>query len=588
MRKVTDPEILRQLNEGRMNKVTDPEILRQLNGEEPEKPKAKEESIWEKALRYAVKDPLQGLYNMTHGMREGPEAEALANLTQSQLPKGVGEGQNLPDLLNLPQEQNSMDSLMQAVPDIAATFAVPELKLGKAEQLLEKMPGWAKYLTKGLQTAVPQGAYSAAMAPDEEKLKSAFMSAGLTGVPASIAQIIKSQSPVARTLGRLAGAGLGGAAGYEMGGDNPYLSMAMMATGAGLGGLGAGAPALTKRGTARHILEGVEGTNYKEPLEAAERLGLSYLSPAEASGNPFTGGVQGSIGKTEEGAKKLYEKGQTREGEVQKSFPELFNKIYNEKTEKPVMTALYQKAGEKLVPEESLEKFKSNEVFKHAEKIVENNPAFREGLKGVPKNSIKYLDHVKQAIDDMIEGAPKKEQKLLGETKSKLVDMMDTIAPKYKEARDIAQRDITLRNLKKAFGKTPLNASTFSRYLEKSDNYEKLKRGLVNAPQAQKQLEDMKLVFKRLINTPTAKTAEALGRSSMSKERSTAQTAMKTLNEIISGKKFDKRAVELITNPKWKDELAELKKPSSTQELAAKLITLLGKAGAAATHEKGE
>ena len=53
---------------------------------------------------------------------------------------------------------------------------------------------------------------------------------------------------------------------------------------------------------------------------------------------------------------------------------------------------------------------------------------------------------------------------------------------------------------------------------------------------AGQQLEDMKLIFGRLINIPTAKTAEALSRASMSKERSSMRCSDEDrLEEVIIG-----------------------------------------------------
>jgi hypothetical protein len=99
---------------------------------------------------------------------------------------------------------------------------------------------------------------------------------------------------------------------------------------------------------------------------------------------------------------------------------------------------------------------------------------------------------------------------------------------------------------------------------------------------AQQQLEDMRLIFGRLINIPTAKTAEALSRTSMSKSRSSSDEAIRRLKELLSGGRYDKEAVELITNPKWADELKKLNEITNKDKLIAAFHNVIGKAGAQA------
>ncbi len=328
------------------------------------------------------------------------------------------------------------------------------------------------------------------------------------------------------------------------------------------------------------MLEGVEGTNYKEMLDAAKRLDLPYITPAEASGNPYVGAAQGNIGKTKKGSQVLYEKGEERSAGEKKSINKLFDTVFTKKEMEPEVEALYKKAYQKTVPQDSLQSIQDNEVFKRAQRIVQNKPAFKESLKGVPENSVAYLDHVKQAMDDMIEKAPRKEGRIMQRTREDLLKMTDHAAPEYGKARELAKREITRRELEKVFNKKPMTGSNFSKYLEDQKQFSGLMKKLENVPEAQSQLRDMKMVFKNLINIPTAKSAEALSRTSMSKDRSDVQALMSRFKEMLSGGKFDKYAVELITNPKWAEELQNLKKVSNPEKLFSEVFDLVGKAGA--------
>jgi hypothetical protein len=177
-----------------------------------------------------------------------------------------------------------------------------------------------------------------------------------------------------------------------------------------------------------------------------------------------------------------------------------------------------------------------------------------------------------------------------------MLETLDTASPAYKEGRQLAERGIVRREIEDLFNKkdetgTNLFKTLLSNkrdYRELQDRFRRLEK-TSNSPEqvksmknAQQQLEDMRLIFGRLINIPTAKTAEALSRTSMSKERSSTQTAMRHLQELLSGGKYDKAAVELITNPKWADELEKLKKITTTDKIIGAFHNLMGKAGAQA------
>ena len=95
---------------------------------------------------------------------------------------------------------------------------------------------------------------------------------------------------------------------------------------------------------------------------------------------------------------------------------------------------------------------------------------------------------------------------------------------------------------------------------------------------AQQQLEDMKLVFGRLISTPTARTAAALGRQNTATQGSLTGTLKQYLHKLLHSDKYDVAAVKLITDPKWADELDRLGEITKKDKLIAAFHNLLGKA----------
>lgn len=545
-------------------------------------------------VRYGAQDPAAGLLNM------GSRGSASLNNLAAQVAEKFGlhlprqEATDFSEMLGIPEEKKTLsDKLIQFAPEIAASLALPAARLGKVGKVIEAIPKAGKYLKTGLGNALSQGLLAASQSPDDQG--SAAIEAGSIAAPFSaLAQGVLSKSPTIRNLSRgagaLGGAGLGYFGAKSLGLGEPMADIAAALMGAaGHGGLN------TQRKVREDVLKGVEGTPYQEAVDAAKRLGLTYITPAEASANPFTGGVQGSIGKTEKGAQLLYERGKARgeseENAIENLFGNVFPKSLQEKTNE-----LYKSADKIEIPKEELEKLKDNEIFKTALSRVRKEPVYKEKLKGVPENSIGYLNQVKEAMDDMIEKSPKKEASIIRETKNRMLQTLDTVSPEYKEGRQLAERGIVRRELENLFNKkdetgTNLFKTLLSNkkdYRELQDRFKRLET-TANSPEqvrsmktAQQQLEDMRLIFGRLINIPTAKTAEALSRSSMSKGRAPFDEAIRRFKEVLSGGKYDKAAVELITNPKWADELKKLNEVTKTEKLIGAFHNLIGKAGAQA------
>lgn len=479
----------------------------------------------------------------------------------------------------------------EIVGEVAPAFALGPARMGQAGmEAVQSIPTLGKYLATALQnravqTAIPQALYASATVPGD-KTEAGLTAGGISGVASGIAEGIASQSPLTRVLSRGAlglGTGLLGYGGAKVAGQGDLTSALI---GAGSGILGAKYGVNPKRITKEEVLKGVEGTNYKDALKAAERLELSYLTPAEASANPFTGAAQGGVGKTEKGAQILFEKGKERAASEKKAIQNMLGNIFNPEEHTALRESLYDSVKSKLIPEEKIAPFRQNERFKAAEKNVLADPDYREALKDVPENSVEYLDMIKRSMGDTIEEAKDARKttkaKLAKKTQKDLVKMMDAEVPEYSQARGIAERGILRTKLEDYFKKKSesMTGTNLGKFLSNDKRYTELQHGLRNAPEAQAQLADMKMIFHRLINIPTAKTAEALERSSMSKDRATSATATRLLKEVLSGGRADKTAVELITNPKWAEELEKLKGISNTDKFISKSADILGKVAA--------
>lgn len=582
----TSPEVMRDAIHKNF-----PEYAAMYKGNQASSEESKNESD---LLRYAIKDPLAGILNFGSkgGTSAGNLAIGLINKLGGNFPKQ--EATDFSEMLGIPEEQKNLaDKLIQFAPEIGVSLALPETRLGKVGDILERLPAWGKYLKKGLGNAISQGALAASQSPEDQG--TAAIEAGSIAAPFSaLSEAIRSANPTIRNIGRGLGALGAGGLGYygakSVGAPEPAADIAGL-LGAALGGRGGS----TERRVRENMLKGVEGTNYQEPLEAAKRLGLTYITPAEASANPFVGGTQGNIGKTEKGAQLLYEKGKERAESEENAIENLFSNIFPKSAESKI-NELYKSAESIKIPKEELDKLKDNEIFKTALSRVRKEPVYKEKLKGVPENSVQYLNQVKEAMDDMIEKAPRKEAGIIRETKNKMLQTLDSASPAYKEGRQLAERGIVRREIEDLFNKKDEIGSNLFKtllsnkkdYRELQDRFRRLEK-TSNTPEqvrsmknAQQQLEDMRLIFGRLINVPTAKTAEALSRGSMSKPRASITKMLEYWQELMSGGKYDKAAVELITNPKWADELDKVSEITKKDKLVGAFHNLLGKAGAQA------
>lgn len=540
------------------------------------------ETLGQKALRYGVKDPLVGLANLGHGLINAPHN--LVSLFSKKLGEKIPHQRDFDyaDAVGLPKDKDLADTLIQIAPELGLAVALPEARLGKAGEAISQIPKAGKYLKTALANALSQGGLAAAMAP-ENQLESAGTAAGITAPFSALSLATKSGSPALRMAAKLGIGGAGGALGYQAGkhlADNDLMAEALAALTGGL----SYRLANSKLGAQRGLFEGVEKEEFDPVLQAAKRLGLPYLTPAEATGSPFLGAREGNLGKTVKGAKLRYQKGEERLSAEEDAINRLFDTVFDKEKLAPEVDRLYRIADKDVVSEKAIFPFRENEIYKAARTHAQNDPAFREELKGVPENTIQYQAVIKNAMDDMISKATKRDNKnearILTNTKNKFVETLDKVSPHYKEARELAEREITRQNLEQIFNKKGMTGINMFKALNDKSKFKAFMNNLRNVPDAQAQLRDMRTAFKNLISVPTARTAAAQSRSSMDKERSTAQALFAYLKNILSGSKHDTAAIELITNPHWAKNLEELSKSTSKEKALGKFIELLSKAGA--------
>lgn len=494
------------------------------------------------------------------------------------------------------------ETTSEAIGQVLPALLAPEVETAEIANLAGKIPKAGKYLENALRSrfgqafagqAIPQEAISAASALEEkpDALGEVETKTAATIAPfALLSSLLGSKSPAVKTIGKLGGFGLG-AAGAESLTKDTDLPMTVRAPLDVLSGY------LVSRGfnprkSAQSVLEGVDLEKARPALEASKRLGLEYLTPAEATGSPFLGAKQGDIGRTKTGAQLLYERGMQRESSEEKAINELLDTIYDTSSLEPQKIAAYEESLQKPVTGDFIDKYKDNDIIAEAARKLERDPAYRQELKNISKGTVGYFDQIKRVLDGMEETAKrgsrpdKNKARIVNKTKKDMVSDLDVIAPNYEDARSLAERDIARDKILNAFDKKEVKGQNLFKLLQSEKKFNELLHSLRAVPAAQEKLKDMRLVFRNLISTPTARTAAALQKTSMSKMRNQWDALANYLEGLFGGK-HDVAAVNLMTNPNWDEIATQILKEDSKPKKLQYLINALGKATAqTATQER--
>lgn len=564
MKSKIDPSVLAQLN---AKKVTDPELLAQLNGTY-----GNNENLLQKVVRYGIKDPTIGVLNMGREFANLPNKLSFGHipeLSPSQFDFGKTLGVENPE---------GADKLIQGLSQYAPAFMLPGANIGKVGKLLGSIPKVGKFASEAASQAVPQALYSAAQAP-QHSLKAGAES-GATMLPFSVlGQLMESSTPKARLAAKLL---MGGALGLTaresakaLGSGETFSDLAGV-VGAALGGRGFNTEKKMKQG----LVEGVHPDIANPRIKAANRLGLDYLTPAEAGVSQLASTKQGSLGKTPEGSKLLHEKSKAREASEREAIEKTLNQIYSPGRMDKQVEEAYKNLNEVNLPQEFPLQFKDNEIINEAKKMVESTPAYKESLKSLmPKNvklqpgqtdpqatSLVYWDHIKRAMDDMVSKAERagnrNEARIISNTRAKMRDKMDEYFPEYEKARGLYERKMVREGLEKVFDRKAINGSNFYKALESEKKFGELMKHLKGAPEAAQNLKDMRLLFNDLLGPRTIKTAKGKEEYGMNQSRSTGAFLENVLDHVFTHGGNDKAAIEFITSKNWAKQLDEIEKIS--------------------------
>lgn len=469
-------------------------------------------------------------------------------------------------LLGQPKKETS-DLIAQGIAEYLPSMLLPGGAAGSAVKGAKGIGQITPYIKAALKTAAPQMGYSGVMAlgdNPEELVNSLGITGAVTAPFGALGHAATVGSPglktAARGIGAAGGAGLGYLGSEALG--VPDIAQIPTALLSGY---------LTERGlrpqayAQKRVFEGIEPETVKPYTEAAERLGLDYITPAEAMGDPFSGAIQASIGKTPEAAKLKYERSVQRMASEENAINNFFDDIYTD-TLDPLKKEFYDKAlATPVLPDFENRMVQESNLINKAVKKLETDPAFKDRIKRnkIERGTLGYWDEVKRALGVMEEQAVKKSKTkaaIIGDVRRDMVSELDSLYPDYERARALGQRDIIRGKLENEFDRKDLTGLNFYNSILKSDKkFNKLISDLNEFPEIQQQLQDMKLVFPRLINPQTGRTAHGQEATSMNKSRGGFIQDMQEIMSNTIGKKSDLAQAELITQKDWLNKLSKSK-----------------------------
>ena len=469
-----------------------------------------------------------------------------------------------------------------------AISKIPEIgnALHKALPFIKHRPV-LNFLSK-LGIGAGEGALAGAVQSSKENQgEGAAKGAGWGAGTNALAQLLRVKNPIASAAIRsLVGGGAGLGVNELTGYGHPAQAFGL---GAGAGFVAPNAMKSIGLGGKPAGLETLEHLTPQEvagPVAAGNRL-RTPITPSEASGNPFVGGIEGRYGRTGEAAAEKTRIGQERIVKQNEAIDDLMNTIYDKSTpqaaaaSKKKIEDLYQKSYKWNIKPDIAEAFKIDPVIGDAFKKVASDSAYRRKLQGIPENNFAYLNQVKRALGDM-EGSALKagEKDRAAEFKAarkNLVETMDKSVPDYARAREEAQKSIIRSNIQKQLRKKEIKGSTFyNTILKNDDEFNKLNDSLKNVPEAQDKLKDMRLAWKNLIDIEKPKNKAFREETGLNQSRNWASKLVDMWNEM-TGAKRNIQALKFIHSPDWDKGFDKIRQIKDKQKRNDALAELLGK-----------
>lgn len=338
---------------------------------------------------------------------------------------------------------------------------------------------------------------------------------------------------------------------------------------------------LTTKGAGLETLEHLNESDIIPAIEASKRLGTP-ITPAEASGNPFVGRIEGQFGRTGESAAEKTRIGLERINKQKNAINDLLDSIYDKKlTSTNKIKDLYTDAYKHDLDPSIVNVFKQDPIIEDAFKQVSKDKAWRRKLSGIPENNFAYLDKVKKVISNeeskLLRAGENEKSSEYTDARNKLLEVMDSSNPNYKIAREEAQKSIIRSQLQKSLNTSEIKGTNFyNKILRNENKFNDLINSLKNVPEAQSKLRDMRLAWKNLINVETPRAASGKAETSMSAPREAIRALIDIFHEVV-GSKRNLEALKFIHSGEWEKQFKNIASIKDKQKRTDELINMLGR-----------
>jgi hypothetical protein len=450
-------------------------------------------------------------------------------------------------------------------------------KIGEAINAMTKgidaVP-WLKSLMNVGKAGGEAALYNAAKNPQNAQ-ESALEGGALGGGTQAAVNLLTTTNPLVRTLARMGvGAGIGypfGHPGYGALAGAAYPQLASMV---GLTG---------KNAIPAELLEGLSSKDVARAKAANDRLN-TVITPAQASGNYVTSGLEGNLKRSPQGAQYAYRQEQLQTRQQRQAINKMLDNIYTPTPQKEAnINALYAKAGQMDINPLVVKQMRTNPIMESAFKTVKSDPAFTN----IPENNYKFLAEVDRQLYrdyNAALGNRPNSANAINSTKNSFNSFLKQANPDYEAATKAAQPKMVRENIEGRFNKNEedfTGKNFYSKFLNTKKSYEDVLRDTKNFPEAQQALKDMRAGWKHLSNIKTVSQGEAQAKTGLADARDQLKVIWNAMKKI-AGAKSDIQGLKYVYSKDWDKDFTRIMQVKEQAARNRELATLLGKMSVAA------
>jgi hypothetical protein len=596
---VTDPDLLSKLNASNESKfnygapVNDPNLLSMLNNEQQEPntiigniPNASH-NFKKDFSNLGVKFPLNSQERSIQNQKMNDALKGAAQQLANYGVKGINIFRNKPisEFNFAPKTEEAKRGKLAVdigsffIPGAAGTSLLKGLgyipKIGAGINAISKAIEANKYydsLAKILGTGASSGIYNAIQNKPENAASSFGQGAALGGGTQAAINMLTSKNPLLHLLARMGvGSGIGASVGH------PYMGAA----------IGAGFPSLVKelgvKNQNNEILEGLQPKDIMAAKAANDRL-KTPITPAQASGNYVTAGLEGNLKRTPQGAQTAYRLEESQKRAQKNALNNMLDSIYKPTAENEEnINKLYELSDRKKISPNIVKIMKKNPVLRSSFNTVASDPAFAN----IPRNSYKFLSEVdrqlyrdyKNALNERPNSAH-----IVNNVKSQFTNFLRNHNEDYANALKASKPKMVRQEIESKFNKNEedfTGKNFYNKFLNTKKSTQDLLRTTKDFPEAQQAIKDMRSGWKHLSNMKTVSQGEAQAKTGIADARDHLKVVWNAMKKM-SGAKKDVEGLKFIYSKDWDKELEKIMQKSDATQRKRDMASLFAKMGMAA------